>query len=126
VLTPHQNNVQTNGSLSVTKFGHYNPWLFFGTAMLAIGGGIFSTFTIDTGNAMINGIQVLAGFGTACVIQMPIIALMSILPQRDLPTGTSISVFFQFFGGAIFLAIAENIFVSRLVTELGVYALETI
>ena len=47
---------------------------------------------------------------------------MSILPQRDLPSGTSISVFFQFFGGAIFLAVAENIFVSRLTTELGIYA----
>ena len=47
---------------------------------------------------------------------------MSILPQNDIPIGTSISVFFQFFGGAIFLAIGENIFVSRLVSALHTYA----
>lgn len=47
---------------------------------------------------------------------------MSILPQNDIPTGTSISVFIQFFGGAIFLAIGENIFVSRLVSALHTYA----
>ena len=47
---------------------------------------------------------------------------MSILPQNDIPIGTSTSVFFQFFGGAIFLAIGENIFVSRLVSALHTYA----
>ena len=47
---------------------------------------------------------------------------MSLLPQSDLPTATSISVFFQFFGGAIFLAIGENIFVSSLVKNLHIYA----
>jgi len=47
---------------------------------------------------------------------------MALLPQSDLPTATSISVFFQFFGGAIFLAIGENIFVSSLVKNLHKYA----
>ena len=47
---------------------------------------------------------------------------MSLLPQRDIPTATSIVVFFQFFGGAIFLAIAENIFVSKLISLLHIYA----
>lgn len=47
---------------------------------------------------------------------------MAILPQSDLPTATSIAVFFQFFGGAIFLAIGENIFVSSLVKNLHIYA----
>ena len=47
---------------------------------------------------------------------------MSILPQNDIPIATSISVFFQFFGGSIFLAIGENILVSRLVSALHTYA----
>lgn len=55
---------------TVTKYGHYNPWLFFGTATLAIAGGIFSTFKVHTGDPLINGIQVLCGLGSACVIQM--------------------------------------------------------
>jgi hypothetical protein len=49
---------------------------------------------------------------------------MALLPQSDLPTATSISVFFQFFGGAIFLNIGENIFVSSLVENLHKYAPE--
>ncbi|PVH78622.1 MFS general substrate transporter [Cadophora sp. DSE1049] len=105
----------------VTMYGHFNPWLFFGTSILAISGGIFSTFDLETGNNMINGIQVLGGIGSSCVIQMPLIGLMSLIPQADLPIATSIAVFFQFFGGAIFLGIANNIFVSRLISALHKY-----
>lgn len=46
---------------------------------------------------------------------------MSLIPQDDLPIATSIAVFFQFFGGAIFLGIGNNIFVSRLVSALHKY-----
>jgi arginine exporter protein ArgO len=49
---------------------------------------------------------------------------MSLLPTSDLTSATSIVVFFQFLGGAIFLGIAENIFVSRLVSSLQEYAPE--
>ena len=55
---------------TVTKFGHFNPYLFFGTACVAITGGIISTWKVDTGYSMIDGIQVLGGLGAACVIQM--------------------------------------------------------
>lgn len=108
--------------ITVTKYGHYNPWLFAGGAMMAIAGGIFSTWTIHTSSAMINGIQILGGAGSACVIQTPIIGLMSLLPPSQLPIGTSIAVFFQFLGGSIFLAIGENILISRLETALVEYA----
>ena len=47
---------------------------------------------------------------------------MVILPEADIPIGTSMAVFFQFFGGAIFLAIGESIFVTRLNSALYTYA----
>jgi hypothetical protein len=59
----------------VTKYGHYNPWLFIGAAMVTIAGGLFSTFKVNTGNPMINGVQVLGGLGGACVIQMVCLGL---------------------------------------------------
>lgn len=106
----------------VTKFGHFNPWLFVGAVFVAVSGGVISSWTVDTHSPMINGILTLGGMGSSCVIQMPIIGLMALLPQSDLPTATSTIVFFQFFGGAIFLAISENILVSRLLSALHQYA----
>ncbi|CZT50268.1 related to transporter (major facilitator superfamily) [Rhynchosporium secalis] len=127
----------------VTAYGHFNPWLYFGSILVAVAGEIFTTFDLQTGNSMINGIQVLGGFGSSSVIQLvanipfsspyilvrtttkrieqPLIGLMSLIPQADLPTATSIAVFFQFFGGAIFLGIGNNILVSRLVSSLHKY-----
>jgi len=106
----------------ITKFGLFNPWLFVGAILCSIAGGILSTFKVDTRNAMINGVQIMGGIGATLTIQTALIAFMSLLPQNDLPIGTSICTFFQFFGGAIFLAIGENIFVSRLVSSLHAYA----
>jgi len=47
---------------------------------------------------------------------------MATLPEIDLPTATAIGVLFQFLGGAIFLGIAENIFVSSLRDAITKYA----
>jgi hypothetical protein len=47
---------------------------------------------------------------------------MATLPEIDLPTATAIGVLFQFLGGAIFLGIAENIFVSSLRDAIVKYA----
>jgi hypothetical protein len=88
---------------------------------------------------MINGILAMSGMGLALLIQIvsihvfvcpltnrlsfqPLIALMSLLPQKDIAVGTSIGIFFQFLGGAVFLAVGENIFVARLVSSLHTYA----
>ncbi|EPE34572.1 MFS general substrate transporter [Glarea lozoyensis ATCC 20868] len=106
----------------ITRFGSYNPFLFLGTACVSVAGGVFITWNVDEGNAMINGLQILAGVGAACVIQTPLIALMTLIPSDDLPVATSIAVFFQFFGGAIFLAISQSLFVSKLVDSLQVHA----
>lgn len=122
----------------VTKFGHFNPWLFVGAVFVAVSGGVISSWTVDTHSPMINGILTLGGMGSSSsfkwsVFQLaspyplltsiqPIIGLMALLPQSDLPTATSTIVFFQFFGGAIFLAISENILVSRLLSTLHQYA----
>jgi hypothetical protein len=47
---------------------------------------------------------------------------MTLTPSADLPIATSIAVFFQFFGGSIFLAISQSILVSKLVDSLKLYA----
>ncbi|TVY80813.1 Efflux pump roqT [Lachnellula suecica] len=105
-----------------SRFGYYNPYLFFGTAVLAVASGVISTWKINSGNAMINGVQVMAGLGISCVGQTPVIGLILLFPDAEMPIVQSLAVFFQFFGGAIFLAIAENLFVSSLVENLQKFA----
>lgn len=49
---------------------------------------------------------------------MPLVAVQAVLPLAEVATGTAIIVFFQFFGGSIFLAIGQNIFESHLLKAL--------
>lgn len=55
---------------------------------------------------------------TEFVFVQPLIAVMAVVKHDDIPIGTSIVLFFQFFGGAIFLTIAQSIFNSHLLQNL--------
>jgi hypothetical protein len=63
-------SVRRTADHKVTKYGHYNPWIFLGATLTAISGGVFATFKTTTGNNMINGILVMSGFGASIIIQM--------------------------------------------------------
>lgn len=54
----------------VSRFGYYNPWLFLGSTLIGLGGGILATWKVDASNEMIIGIQVLAGLGAPLLVQM--------------------------------------------------------
>src|SRR5271170_7022421 len=47
---------------------------------------------------------------------------MAVLPQSEISIGNGVVIFCQFLGGAIFLAIAESLFTSRLVSEIAANA----
>jgi hypothetical protein len=56
------------------------------------------------------------------VLQQPVNAIQQTLPPAKIPVGTSIVVFCQFFGGALFLALAQTDFSSSLGVSLREYA----
>jgi hypothetical protein len=49
------------------------------------------------------------------ITQQPLIAIQAVLAKEDIPTGTAMIVFFQSFGGALFLSIGQCIFNNKLI-----------
>ena len=47
---------------------------------------------------------------------------MAVLPQEEISIGNGVVVFFQFLGGAIFLAVSESVFSSKLLKALAAHA----
>jgi hypothetical protein len=45
---------------------------------------------------------------------MPIIAVQAVVGLRDIPVATSLTLFYQQLGGAMFLAIAQTVFLNKL------------
>lgn len=55
-------------------------------------------------------------------MQQPLIAVQTVLDIRDVPVGTSLIIFVQTLGGALFVSIGQNVFSNKLVDGLKLYA----
>lgn len=103
----------------VTVTGYYTPWMIASSIFMAVGVGLLSTFEVDTGHAKWIGYQVIYGFGVGFGMQQALIAAQTVLHIDDVPVGTSLIMFIQTLGGALFISIAQNIFTNRLLSNLA-------
>jgi MFS family permease len=108
--------------IGTTKIGYYNPFYYGCVLFSTVGAGLLTTFETDTGSAKWIGYQVLYGIGVGLGMQQALITVQTVLPMRDVPTGTAMVMFFQTFGGALFVSVGQNIFNNRLISEIPKYA----
>lgn len=94
----------------ITLLGFYVPFMWIGASLFAAGGGLLSTLSQSSPLAKWFGFEVIAGFGYGLTVQVPIFATQVVLNTVDLPIGTTLVLLFQCLGGAISLAIAQNVF----------------
>lgn len=104
--------VTVTGGL-VNKFGHYLPFLFVGTALMSIGGGILYLLTPESSQAAWAGFQFLAGFGPGMAFMLPFIASTAVLDVRDIELGSAIVIFWQTLGGTISTSLAQSVFQNK-------------
>ncbi|OBT58409.1 hypothetical protein VE04_00770 [Pseudogymnoascus sp. 24MN13] len=103
----------------VAKLGYYTPFFILSSIITTIGAGLFTTFTPSTGHAKWIGYQVLYGIGLGFGVQQPMNVVQTVLDRSDIATGTAVVTFMRFLGPAIFLPVAQNIFLSRLISKLA-------
>lgn len=104
---------------AVTALGYYTPFVIASSILMAIGAGLISTFEVDTGNAKWIGYQIVYGFGVGFGMQQALIAAQTVLHLDDVPVGTSLIMFMQTLGGALFISIAQNVFTNSLLSNLA-------
>jgi EmrB/QacA subfamily drug resistance transporter len=108
--------------IGVSIEGHYAPWMIASSVVMAIGFGLITTFKPDTGSPSWIGLQCLAGIGVGLGMQQPLMAVQTVLNIKDVPTGTSVLIFLQTLGGALFVSVGENVFTNKLVEGLAEHA----
>jgi hypothetical protein len=96
------------------KLGPLNPWVWFGCALCAIGTGLYSTLDMNSSAGR------WIGFG--CVAQMPVVAVQTAVAAEHIPVALAVAALAQFFGSAVFVAIAQTIFANVLVAQPAVLA----
>ena len=105
--------------IGVTLIGYYTPYMIASSILMAVGVGMLSTFQVETGHAQWIGYQIIYGFGVGFGMQQALIAAQTVLHIDDVPVGTSLIMFMQTLGGALFISVAENIFTNKLSSNIA-------
>ncbi|OGM45861.1 MFS toxin efflux pump [Aspergillus bombycis] len=98
----------------VTRSGYYTPFMIVASILMAVGSGLMTTFTTTTGHSAWIGYQVCFGLGLGLGMQQPAAAAQTVLPPADVSTGISLVFFAQYFGGALWISVANNVFANCL------------
>lgn len=96
--------------------------MWLGSAIFTIGCGLLYTLTVSSSPAKWIGYQVLAGLGCGASVQIPFIAVQVVTTEKDMPTANALVFFFNSLGGAVSLAIAQNVFINGLAENVPKYA----
>ena len=103
----------------VGGLGYYTPFMYIGPIVASIGAGLLSTLQVDSGHAKWIGYQALYGIGLGFGMSQPMVVVQAVLAPVDVPTGTAIMTFMQSIGGALFVAVAQNVFNNSLLQRLA-------
>jgi MFS family permease len=103
----------------VSKVGYYTQFLYLGTIFMSIGAGLLTTLKPNSSHEKWIPYQALLGFGVGFGMQQSNLAVQRCLPNRDVPVGTAVIFFFQTFGGALFMSVAQNTFITKFVGQLA-------
>ncbi|KAH9206694.1 hypothetical protein DL95DRAFT_396739 [Leptodontidium sp. 2 PMI_412] len=106
---------------TVGRVGYFMPFLVIGSGIFTIGGGLTYTLGIGSSAAKYIGYQLLLGIGQGLCIQIPVIASQAFAQPEDIPAATSMILFFQMMGGAVFVAAGQSVFENRLLLAVAKY-----
>lgn len=76
---------------SVTAFGWYTPFMWFGAALFTIGAGLLYSLQVSSYAGKWIGYQLLTGIGAGASVQIPFIAVQVVLSAKDMPSGSTYS-----------------------------------
>jgi MFS family permease len=103
----------------ISRVGYYTPFFIISSILSPIGGGLLSTLTPETGHSKWIGYQIIFGLGLGFGGQQGLNVVQTVLDRPDIATGTALIMFTRFLGSAIFLPVAQNIFLSSLVSRVS-------
>ncbi|KAH8812850.1 putative MFS aflatoxin efflux pump [Xylogone sp. PMI_703] len=101
------------------KLGYYTPFAISGSCLMSIGAGLLTTLKVDTSSGKWIGYQIIYGFGMGLCFQAPNLAAQTVLPNKDVPVGSSLILFCQLLGGTVFVSVGQNVLDNQLAQRLS-------
>ena len=104
-------------SVMIMSVGYYIPFILGGTVLFAVGSGLITTFEVHMPFGKQFGYQVLTGMGVAVGVQIPTLAVQTVLPLEDVHIGTSCVLFFLTLGSALSVSVGQTVFQNSFIRE---------
>jgi len=92
------------------RTGRYLEPMWIGTTLLTIGTGLYIHLDANTSVGPILGFQIVAGLGSGCLFEPPLIALQSMVAQDETATATSTLSFIRGLALALSVVIGGVVF----------------
>ncbi|RYO21115.1 Efflux pump [Alternaria arborescens] len=113
-------------AVATQKIGYYVPAMLLSPILASIASGLLSTLTPHSHASKWIGYQVFYGCGLGVGAQTANLVAQTVLPRSDVSLGMAMMFFMNQQGGAIFLAVGQNLFSTQLVERLsGIAGLDT-
>ncbi|KAF1848711.1 MFS general substrate transporter [Cucurbitaria berberidis CBS 394.84] len=106
----------SNGLL--TFWRHYKPFLLVGALLAAAGNTKIYTLDANTSTSAWIGYELITAIGVGLALQIPLIANQNLVATDDLGAATSMSLFMENCGTALFIASCEAAFTNGLLSSL--------
>jgi len=101
------------------KIGYYVPAMLVSPIFTSISSGLLSTLTPQSSASKWIGYQIFYGVGLGFGAQTANLVAQTVLPRDDVALGMAMMFFMQQQGGAIFLAVGQNLFSGELITQIS-------
>ena len=102
----------------ITFWKHYTPFLLAGALSATIGVVMVHQLAADASIAKWIGFEILAASGIGLSLQIPMIANQALVGMEDMASVTSLTLFCENVGQALFIAATEAVFTSGLIESL--------
>ncbi|KAF2819136.1 MFS general substrate transporter [Ophiobolus disseminans] len=103
----------------LSKWGKYVPLHYAGTALIAVGVGLFATLDADSSRGAWIGFQILPAAGIAMLFTATMPSVLAALHERDVAVATATYSFIRSFGMVWGITIAGIMFNGQVNTNLG-------
>ncbi len=108
--------VVSGGLITVT--GQYVPFLILGAVLSAVGAGLLYTLDIGSGANKWIGYQLISVIGIGLATNTPIAVAQASVEISDISVASSMALFCQTLGGAIFVQGGQAAFTNQLIVKI--------
>lgn len=102
----------------VNFWRHYKPSILLGAVFATIGNSRIYSLNATASTGAWIGYELITATGIGLALQMPMIANQALVPADDMPAATSMTLFAENFGTALFVASGEAAFTNGLLSKL--------